>query len=42
MGLREYPCKRDLTKVGEYLIADDLPGLIGLAQIGILEIHTWK
>src|SRR5207245_7969440 len=25
-----------------YLVVDDLPGLIGLAQIGILEIHTWN
>lgn len=29
-------------KVGEYLIADDLAGLIGLVQMGILEIHTWN
>jgi bifunctional non-homologous end joining protein LigD len=29
-------------KVGEYLIVDDLPGLVGLVQIGILEIHTWN
>jgi bifunctional non-homologous end joining protein LigD len=28
--------------VGEYLVVDDLPGLIGLVQIGILEIHTWN
>jgi bifunctional non-homologous end joining protein LigD len=29
-------------KVGEYLIVDDLAGLIGLVQMGILEIHTWN
>jgi len=29
-------------KTGEYLVVDDLPGLIGLVQIGILEIHTWS
>jgi bifunctional non-homologous end joining protein LigD len=29
-------------KTGEYLVVDDLPGLIGLVQIGILEIHTWN
>ena len=30
------------TKVGEYLVVDSLPALIGLVQIGILEIHTWN
>ena len=29
-------------KVGEYLVVDDLPALVGLVQIGILEIHTWN
>ena len=33
---------QEKKKVGEYLIVDDLPGLIGLVQIGILEIHTWN
>jgi bifunctional non-homologous end joining protein LigD len=33
---------QEKTKVGEYLIADDLPGVIGLVQMGILEIHTWN
>jgi bifunctional non-homologous end joining protein LigD len=33
---------QEQKKVGEYLIADDLPGLVGLVQIGILEIHTWN
>ena len=33
---------REKTKTGEYLVVDDLPGLIGLVQIGILEIHTWN
>jgi len=33
---------QEKTKVGQYLIADTLPGLIGLVQIGILEIHTWN
>jgi bifunctional non-homologous end joining protein LigD len=32
---------REQKKVGEYLIADDLAGLLGFVQIGILEIHTW-
>jgi bifunctional non-homologous end joining protein LigD len=33
---------RERTKVSEYLIVDDLTGLIGLVQMGILEIHTWN
>ena len=33
---------KEKTKVGEYLVVDDLPGLIALVQIGILEIHTWN
>jgi bifunctional non-homologous end joining protein LigD len=33
---------REKTKVGEYLIADDLPAVIGLVQMGVLEIHTWN
>ena len=33
---------QEKTKIGEYLVVDDLPGLIGLVQMGILEIHTWN
>jgi bifunctional non-homologous end joining protein LigD len=33
---------QEKKKVGEYLVVDDLAGLIGLVQIGILEIHTWN
>ena len=33
---------QEKTKVGEYLVADDLQGLISLVQMGILEIHTWN
>jgi bifunctional non-homologous end joining protein LigD len=29
-------------KVGEYLVADDLAGVIGLVQMDIVEIHTWN
>jgi bifunctional non-homologous end joining protein LigD len=33
---------QEKKKVGEYLVVDDVEGLIGLVQIGILEIHTWN
>ncbi|HEV8530620.1 MAG TPA: DNA ligase D [Methylomirabilota bacterium] len=33
---------RERTKIGEYLVVDSLAALIGLVQIGILEIHTWN
>jgi bifunctional non-homologous end joining protein LigD len=30
------------TKVGEYLVADNLSAVVALAQMGIVEIHTWN
>lgn len=33
---------KEKTKVGEYLVVDDVQGVIALAQIGIVEIHTWN
>jgi bifunctional non-homologous end joining protein LigD len=33
---------QEKKKVGEYLVADDLPGIVGLVQMGVLEIHTWN
>jgi bifunctional non-homologous end joining protein LigD len=33
---------REKTKIGEYLIADSLPALVGLAQMDVLEVHTWN
>lgn len=33
---------REKTKVAECLVVDDLPGLIGLVQMGVVEIHTWN
>ena len=40
-GLRRVAI-REKTKVGEYLVADSLTGLIGLVQMDVLEIHTWN
>ncbi len=33
---------QEKTKIGEYLVVDDLQGLVSLVQMGILEIHTWN
>jgi bifunctional non-homologous end joining protein LigD len=33
---------QEKTKVGDYLIADNLAGIVGLVQMGVLEIHTWN
>ncbi len=33
---------QEKTKVGEYLVADSLDGVVSLAQMGIVEIHTWN
>jgi bifunctional non-homologous end joining protein LigD len=33
---------QEKTKVGEYLIADDVACVVGLVQMGVLEIHTWN
>jgi bifunctional non-homologous end joining protein LigD len=33
---------QEKTKVGEYMVADDLAGIVGIAQMGALEIHTWN
>jgi bifunctional non-homologous end joining protein LigD len=33
---------KEKTKRGQYLVIDDLAGVISLAQIDCLEIHTWN
>jgi bifunctional non-homologous end joining protein LigD len=33
---------QEKTKVGEYLVADDVAALVSLVQMGVLEIHTWN
>lgn len=33
---------QEKTKVGEYLVADSVPAVVALAQMGIVEIHTWN
>ena len=33
---------QEKAKVGEYLVADSVDAVISLAQMGIVEIHTWN
>lgn len=33
---------QEKTKVGEYLVADTIEAVVSLAQMGIVEIHTWN
>jgi bifunctional non-homologous end joining protein LigD len=33
---------QEKTKVGEYLVADNIEGVVSLAQMGIVEVHTWN
>ena len=33
---------REKFKTGEYLIADNIEAIVSLAQIGVVEIHTWN
>jgi bifunctional non-homologous end joining protein LigD len=40
-SLRRVPIQ-EKTKIGEYLVADDIAGVVGLVQMGVLEIHTWN
>jgi bifunctional non-homologous end joining protein LigD len=33
---------REKTKVGEYMVVDSVEGLISLAQMNVMEMHTWN
>jgi bifunctional non-homologous end joining protein LigD len=33
---------QEKTKVGEYLVTDSIEAIVSLAQMGIVEIHTWN
>ena len=33
---------QEKTKLGEYLVADSIEAVISLAQMGVVEIHTWN
>jgi bifunctional non-homologous end joining protein LigD len=33
---------QEKTKVGEYLVADTIEAVVSLAQMGIVEVHTWN
>jgi bifunctional non-homologous end joining protein LigD len=33
---------QEKAKVGEYLVADNIEAVVSLAQMGIVEIHTWN
>ena len=33
---------REKTKIGEYLVADSAAAVVALAQMDVLEIHTWN
>ena len=33
---------QERTKIGEYLIADSAAALVALAQMDVIEVHTWN
>jgi bifunctional non-homologous end joining protein LigD len=40
-SVRRVDIPEDDGAVGVYMFVDDLPGLLALAQLGVLELHTW-
>ncbi len=40
-AVRRVPIEEESGEVKEYMAVDDLAGLLGLVQLGALEIHTW-
>jgi bifunctional non-homologous end joining protein LigD len=40
-ALRRVPIQ-EKTKLGEYLVADSIGAVVALAQMGIVEVHTWN
>jgi bifunctional non-homologous end joining protein LigD len=40
-AVRRIPIPEDGGKTATYMAVDDMPGLVALAQLGALEIHTW-
>ena len=33
---------KEKTKIGEYLVAESISAVVALAQMGVVEIHTWN
>ncbi len=40
-AIHPLPIREDTGEVVDYMMIDDMPGLVALAQLGTLEIHTW-
>jgi len=40
-AVKRVAIEEDTGTVADYMMVDDLPGLLSLAQLGVLEVHTW-